>query len=77
MLIESLGTVLFGGCVVVAYMFLLWMIHLAMKNASIVDVGWASSLGILAIIYALRAPGDPVRSWTIAAMVVIWSTRLA
>ena len=77
MLTSALATVAIGTAVVAAFMFVLWLIHLPMKNASIVDVGWASSLGILAIVYALRSTGDPLRSWIIAAMAATWAFRLA
>jgi steroid 5-alpha reductase family enzyme len=76
-LTAALTTFAIGAAVVATFMFVLWMIHLAMKNASIVDVGWAASLGILAIIYALRAPGLPARSWILATMVAVWAFRLA
>ena len=72
-----LTTIAVGGSIVAAFMLVLWLIHLAMKNASIVDVGWATSLGILAIVYAMRGPGLPTRSWIIAAMVTVWAFRLA
>lgn len=77
MLTTPMTTVAIGAAIVAAFMFALWLFHLAMKNASIVDVGWAASLGILAIVYALRAPGSPIRSWTIAAMAALWAFRLA
>lgn len=73
----ALATAGVGAAIVVAMMFVLWLVHLAMKNASIVDAGWAAGIGILAIVYALRAEGDPLRAWTIAAMAAIWSLRLA
>jgi steroid 5-alpha reductase family enzyme len=76
-LTSALTTAAIGAAAVAGFMFILWLIHLAMKNASIVDVGWASSLGILAIIYAVRTPGDPIRAWLIAAMAATWAFRLA
>jgi len=76
-LASALTTVTIGAVVVAAFMFVLWIIHVAMKNASIVDVGWAASLGILAITYALRASGNFTRAWVIAGMAGIWSLRLA
>jgi len=76
-LTTALVTAGIGGATVAIFMFVLWLVHLAMKNASIVDVGWAASLGILAIVYALRAPGNATRAWIIAAMVAAWSLRLA
>jgi steroid 5-alpha reductase family enzyme len=66
-----------GAAIVAALMFVLWLIHLAMKNASIVDAGWAGGIGILAIAYAVRAEGDPMRAWVIASMGALWSLRLA
>ncbi len=77
MLNVALTTVAMGTAIVAGLMFVLWLLHLATKNASIVDVGWAASLALLAIVYALRASGDVVRSWTIASMAAIWGLRLA
>lgn len=72
--LATLGT---GAAIVASLMFVLWLIHLAMKNASIVDAGWAGAIGILGVVYALRADGDPIRAWTIAAMGAVWAFRLA
>jgi steroid 5-alpha reductase family enzyme len=77
MLSAALVTAGVGTAIVAGLMFVLWLVHLPMKNASIVDVGWAGSLGILAIVYALRAPGDATRAWVIASMAAIWALRLA
>ncbi|HME13159.1 MAG TPA: DUF1295 domain-containing protein [Candidatus Acidoferrum sp.] len=66
-----------GTGVVAAFMLLLWAAHLLIKNAAIVDVGWAAGLGILAIYYAGAGPGYVQRKWMIAAMAGIWSLRLA
>jgi steroid 5-alpha reductase family enzyme len=66
-----------GAGIVCAMMLALWGIHLLIKNAAIVDVGWAAGLGFLASSYAITGPGYPVRKWMIAAMVGIWSLRLA
>ncbi len=66
-----------GAGIVCAMMLLLWVIHLLIKNAGIVDVGWAAGLGLLAACYAITGPGYVARKWMIAAMVGIWSLRLA
>jgi len=42
-----------------------------------VDVGWAASLGILALYYASAGPGFVQRKWMMAGMVGVWSLRLA
>ena len=77
MMTTALATVGIGTAVVATLMFVLWLIHLAMKNASIVDAGWAGGIGTLAIVYALRAEGDPLRAWVIASMGALWGLRLA
>ena len=38
-------------------MFVLWLIHLPMRNAAIVDFGWALGLGMLAVGYAIFGGG--------------------
>jgi len=70
-----------GAAILVVMMFALWLLHLRLRNAGYVDIGWAYGLGILAVFYAWTAPmwtvsGSPIRRWTLAAMVVIWSVRL-
>ena len=40
---------LVGAGIVAGFMLVLWAIHLLIKNAAMVDVGWAASLGILAV----------------------------
>jgi steroid 5-alpha reductase family enzyme len=58
-------------------MFLLWIIHLLIRNAAVVDVGWAMGLGMLAVFYAAAGPGYPARRYAIATMAAVWSLRLA
>jgi len=71
-------TLALGGAAIVAVMMLaLWLVHLLIKNAAIVDVGWAAGLAILAVYYAWAGPGYPARKWTIATMVAVWGARLA
>jgi steroid 5-alpha reductase family enzyme len=72
---EHLG--LLGGAIVAGMMLLLWVIHLLIRNAAIVDVGWAAGLGILGIFYALAGPGYAARKWAIASMAGFWGLRLA
>jgi steroid 5-alpha reductase family enzyme len=65
-----------GAAILVAMMFLLWLLHLRLRNAGYVDIGWAYGLGILGVLYAWLGQGSLIRRWTLAAMVVIWSLRL-
>jgi len=66
-----------GAAIVAAMMLLLWFIHLLIRNAAIVDAGWAAGLAALAIFYALKGPGYPARKWAIASMAGFWGLRLA
>lgn len=58
-------------------MLLLWLIHLPLRNAAIVDVGWAGGLALLGLIYSSIAGGYPLRAVLIAAMASLWGFRLA
>jgi steroid 5-alpha reductase family enzyme len=61
---------------VCALMAVLWAIHLALRNAAIVDAGWAAGLPIIAVFATWRLGGTP-RGWLLAGMVTIWGLRLA
>lgn len=66
-----------GAAAVCGLMLLLWLIHLPMRNAAIVDAGWAGGLALLGVIYAATAGGYAPRSWLVAAMATLWGLRLA
>jgi steroid 5-alpha reductase family enzyme len=66
-----------GAGILIVMMFVLWLIHLPLRNAAIVDVGWALGLALLAIYYALAGPGYTARKYAIAIMVGFWGFRLA
>jgi len=57
-------------------MFALWLLHLAISNAAVVDVGWAAGIGVLALLYAWLGAGDPMRRALIAVLGGVWSARL-
>lgn len=58
-------------------MALLWVWHLRLRNAGLVDVGWALSVSGLALFYGVFGSGDPRRRAVMATMMVIWGVRLA
>ena len=68
--------VMAGTTTVVTLMFLLWCLHLALKNAAVVDVGWTAGLGILAVLYAWLGTGWGPRRLAVLLMVGLWSARL-
>jgi steroid 5-alpha reductase family enzyme len=66
------GTLMVGGL-----MLLLWLIHLPLRNASIVDAGWAGSLALLGLLYGITGAGWAPRRALIAVMALTWGLRLA
>jgi steroid 5-alpha reductase family enzyme len=74
---QILSWMLLGTAAAAALMLVLWLIHFAIRNASIVDPGWAACLALIAVIYALKGEGYSQRTWLLTAMVVIWGLRLS
>jgi steroid 5-alpha reductase family enzyme len=67
---------LIGLLVMVVLMALLWGVHLVIRNAAVVDVGWAAGLALLGTLYSVLGTGYAPRRWLIAIMVVLWGLRL-
>ncbi len=65
-----------GAASVIAMMFALWLLHLTLKNASVVDPGWAFGLALLGCLYAALGPGFVLRRTLVAAMAAFWGLRL-
>lgn len=61
---------------VAGLMFLLWLLHLPLRNAGIVDIGWAYGIVLAAGIFAWMGPGAPVRRFAAAGMAGVWGLRL-
>jgi steroid 5-alpha reductase family enzyme len=67
----AIGTVI--ACV---SFFLVWLLCVRIGNYGFLDVAWSYAVAVLAPVYALWGPGDPVRKWLAAAVGVAWSLRL-
>jgi steroid 5-alpha reductase family enzyme len=65
-----------GTAIVAAMMFILWLLHFPLRNAAIVDVGWAMGLAILALFYAVHAEGYWRRTVILGLMAMVWGIRL-
>src|SRR5262249_41864971 len=76
MLAEVIHLLVPGAVMVAVMMLILWAIHLAIKNAAIVDFGWAIGLALLALWYAWAGPGYHARKWAMASMAGFWGLRL-
>jgi steroid 5-alpha reductase family enzyme len=62
-----------GLCLVFAGIYLLAQ---RIDNYGIVDIAWSYAFAVLALYYALLAPGWPARKALITTMAVLWSLRL-
>jgi steroid 5-alpha reductase family enzyme len=55
-----------------------WLVSLALRNASIVDIVWG--LGFVVVAWVVRLGidgGDDARRWILVAMATVWGLRLA
>lgn len=66
-----------GLLIMVAWMAILWAIHLKIKDAGVVDFGWAGGLVLLAAFYAIAGTGSMPQRLLQAIAVGLWGTRLA
>ena len=72
------GEVMAASAVVIGtIMFVTWLLSVAVKNASIVDIVWG--LGFVAVAWTSFAVGngDDTRRLVLALMVTVWGLRLA
>lgn len=65
-----------GTLVVVAIMYGLWRLGIRNHNFSYVDIGWSVNFAVLAVLYALLAPGYLPRRVLIATMFTAHGLRL-
>ncbi len=60
----------------IALMVVIWRLALRINNLGIVDVAWSFGFLPVAGLFALLAPGDPLRRALVAGMAGLWSARL-
>ncbi len=72
----TIGLVGVAFAVVSIVMVALWGVQRRTRNAGIVDVGWAFSVGALAALAAVLSDGWIGRRFAVAAIMGIWSVRL-
>ncbi len=64
--------------IVLSLMIILWLVSLALRNASIVDIFWGAGFVIANWAYFALAPGGlPARKLLIGVLVTIWGLRLS
>jgi len=69
--------VLIGLFIVSAMMAGLWRVQRRTGNAGIVDFGWTAGIGVLGLFFAATSDGHLPRRILVAALIGIWSGRLA
>jgi steroid 5-alpha reductase family enzyme len=76
--LEHATTILLTTFVItLAAMFLLWILSLVLKNASIVDIFWGIGFVLIALVTFAIAEGYPPRKLLMTALTAIWGLRLA
>ncbi|MGA1061680.1 MAG: DUF1295 domain-containing protein [Ilumatobacteraceae bacterium] len=77
MIALSTGGALGGAAVAVATLMVgTWLVSLALKNASIVDITWGLGFVVVAWVSALRADGAAGAASLMVAMITLWGLRL-
>ena len=66
-----------GAGLGVGLLFLLWMLHLRMRNAGVVDIGWTVAIGVQAVTAGVMGEGDLTRRVIVGGIGALWSLRLA
>jgi steroid 5-alpha reductase family enzyme len=73
-----LSVYLIAGLVILGLMTLLWLLSLALKNSSIVDIFWGTGFVITAWVgFFLTPEGFPLRKLLLCGLVTIWGLRLS
>jgi len=63
---------LIGAAVVLGMMVALWLVSLALRNSSLVDIFWGAGFVIAHWVYFALAPdGLPARKWLIGVLVTL------
>ena len=72
-----IANLLLGLLSVGALFFVIWIVHLLLKNAGVVDVGWGLGFIVLCFIYVLHGAGFNLRNTLYLLMVTLWGLRIA
>ncbi len=66
------------GAVILGLMILLWLVSLALKNSSIVDIFWGTGFVVSAwVAFALTPDGLSARKLLLSGLVTLWGLRLS
>ena len=68
---------LIGLVAVVSLFTLLWLVSLAVRNSSIVDMWWGPGILLIGLTYKFTSDGNTIRSRMVLALLFLWAIRLA
>jgi steroid 5-alpha reductase family enzyme len=74
---EGSSFFLLSTAVVMTAVTLLWLLSLAIRDSSIVDIAWGMLFVLVAWLGVAVGPGDPTRRWLVAVLVTVWGIRLS
>lgn len=70
-------TALIGLAAIVAYVTIVWLVSLVLRNASIIDIFWGPGFALAAVVYALASDdGYGGRQALVLVLVAVWGLRL-
>lgn len=73
----SVGTALLSAAVaIIILMIAIWLVSIAIKNASIVDIAWGFGFVLVAWVVRLQGDTNTTRQWLLVALTTIWGLRL-
>jgi steroid 5-alpha reductase family enzyme len=75
---DLLVSYLIVGLVILSIMILLWLVSLALRNSSIVDIFWGTGFVITVwVAFLLTSDGFLLRKLLLSLLVTIWGLRLS
>src|SRR5712692_10604192 len=66
-----------SALVTLAYVTVIWLLSLRLRNASIIDVFWGLGFVVLATLYHVSLEGFGGRSVLTTTLVLVWGLRLS
>ena len=73
----SVGTALLSAAVaIVILMIVTWLVSVAIRNASIVDITWGFGFVVVAWMVRLQGDTNTTHQWLLVALTTIWGLRL-
>ncbi len=75
---SDVATALTSAAIAIAVLMIAtWLLSLALRNASIVDIVWGAGFVVVAWVVRLRVDGHEPRQWLLVAMTTVWGLRLS